>query len=182
MKTVKVSPNFEQAVSHLDEQLRGIRTGRASSGLVENITVDYYGTQTRLRDMASIATVGAQTIQIEPWDKSAVQNIVKAIEVSSLGLNPAVSGTIIRLNLPTLTEERRKELVKVVGKYLEEAKIAVRNVREKMLRDLKNKLDNKELSEDAHRNEKEDVQKEVDDTLKIIDEYGKEKEAELLSV
>lgn len=182
MKPIKISPNFEQAFSHFNEELRGIRTDRASSGLVENITVDYYGTQTRLRDMASITTPGSQTVQIEPWDKSAVASIVKAIEISSLGLNPAVSGTLIRLNLPNLSEERRKELVKVVGKYLEEAKIAVRNVREKMLRDLKNKLDNKELSEDMHRNEKEKVQKEVDDALKAIDEHGKEKEIELLSV
>jgi len=182
MKQIKVSPNFEQAVSHLCEELKGIRTGRASSGLVENITVDYYGTQTRLRDMASISTPGSQTIQIDPWDKSAVAGIVKAIETSSLGLNPSVSGTIIRLNLPTLSEERRKELVKVVGKYLEEAKIAVRNVREKILRDLKNKLDNKDLSEDMYRGEKEKVQEEVDDALKVIDEHGKEKEIELLSV
>jgi ribosome recycling factor len=182
MKPIKISQNFEPAVSHLSEELRGIRTGRASAGLVENITVDYYGTQTRLRDMASITIPGSQNIQIEPWDKNAVAGIVKAIETSSLGLNPVVSGTIIRLNLPTLSEERRKELVKVVGKYLEEAKIAVRNVREKMLRDLKNKLDNKELSEDMHRNEKEKVQREVDDALKAIDEHGKEKEIELLSV
>jgi len=182
MKQIKVSPSFEQAVSHLEEELRGIRTGRASSGLVENITVDYYGTQTRLREMASITIPSSQTIQIEPWDKGAVVGIVKAIEISSLGLNPNVSGTIIRLNLPTLSEERRKELVKVVGKYLEDAKIAVRNVREKLLRELKNKMDDKELSEDTHRNEKEKVQKEVEDALKAIDEHGKEKEIELLSV
>jgi ribosome recycling factor len=182
MKPNKVSPNFEQAVSHLTEELRGIRTGRASAGLVENITVDYYGTQTRLREMSSITTPGSQTIQIEPWDKSAVAGIIKAIETSSLGLNPSVSGTIIRLNLPNLSEERRKELVKIVGKYLEEAKIAVRNVREKILRDLKNKLENKELSEDMHRNEKDKIQKEVDEALHVIDEHGKEKEDELLSV
>lgn len=182
MKNLKLSPNFEPAVSHLAEQLRGIRTGRASTGLVEGITVDYYGTQTRLKDIASITTPGAQLIQIEPWDKNAVAGIVKAIEISSLGLNPTVAGSIIRLNLPNLTEERRKELVKVVGKYVEEAKIAVRNVREKLLREIKNQLDAKELSEDEHRSEKELIQNEVNDALKAIEEEGKEKETELLSV
>lgn len=182
MKQVKISPQFESAVNHLVEDLRGIRTSRASTGLVENIMVDYYGTQTRLRDIASLTIPSSQTVQIEPWDKSAVQAIVKAIEISSLGLNPAVSGTIIRLNMPPLTEERRKELTKVVGKDVEEAKIAVRNVREKMLRELKNKLDAKEMSEDAHRNEKEKLQKEVDEVLQVIGEHGKEKETELLSV
>lgn len=122
---LKISPSFESAVNHLQEELRGIRTGRASTGLVENITVEYYGTQTRIKDIASISTPGSQLIQIEPWDKSAVAGIVKAIETSTLGLNPAVSGTIIRLNLPQLTEERRKELVRVVGKHAEEAKIAI---------------------------------------------------------
>jgi ribosome recycling factor len=182
MKNIKLSPNFEPAVSHLVEQLRGIRTGRASTGLVEGVTVDYYGTQTRLKDIASITTPGAQLIQIEPWDKNAVSNVVKAIEISSLGLNPTVAGSIIRLNLPQLTEERRKELVKVVGKYVEEAKIAVRNVREKLLREIKNQLDAKELSEDEHRGEKETIQKEVNDALQVIDEEGKEKENELLTV
>jgi ribosome recycling factor len=182
MKTTKISPHFEPAVSHLTEQLRGIRTGRASTGLVEGISVDYYGTQTRLKDIASITTPGAQLIQIEPWDKNAVANVVKAIEISSLGLNPTVAGTIIRLNLPQLNEERRKELVKVVGKYVEEGKIAVRNVREKLLREIKNQLDAKELSEDMHRNEKDKIQQEVNDALQAIEEQGKEKEVELLAV
>ena len=182
MKSVKISPNFEPAVSHLAEELRGLRTGRASTGLVENINVDYYGTQTRLKDIASITTPGSQLIQIEPWDKNATVNIVKAIEVSSLGLNPAVSGTIIRLNLPSLNGERRKELVKVVGKHVEEAKIAVRNAREKLLREIKNQMDAKDLSEDEHHEEKERVQKEVDEALATIEEHGREKEEELLSV
>lgn len=182
MKNIKLSPNFEPAVAHLVEQLRGIRTGRASTGLVEGLSVDYYGTQTRLKDIASISTPGAQLIQIEPWDKNAVSNIVKAIEISSLGLNPTVAGSIIRLNLPQLTEERRRELVKVVGKYVEEAKIAVRNVREKLLREIKNQLDAKELSEDEHHGEKETIQSEVNEALRAIDEEGKEKENELLSV
>lgn len=179
---LKISPSFESAVNHLQEELRGIRTGRASTGLVENITVEYYGTQTRIKDIASISTPGSQLIQIEPWDKSAVAGIVKAIETSTLGLNPAVSGTIIRLNLPQLTEERRKELVRVVGKHAEEAKIAIRNVREKMLKEIKAMLDSKDLSEDEHRAEKEKIQKEVDDVLQIIDEFCREKEKELLSV
>lgn len=182
MKNIKVKPQFESAIIHLEEELKGLRTGRASSGLVDNIAVDYYGTQTRLRDMASINVVSVATIQIEPWDKSAVQNIVKAIEASSLGLNPAVSGTIIRLNIPPLTEERRKELAKAVGKYVEDAKIVTRNIREKHLKDLKNKLDDKEISEDEHKREKDFFQKDVDEALKAIEEMGREKESEILAV
>lgn len=182
MKPIKLSPQFEPAVEHLAEALRGIRTGRASTGLVENIMVDYYGTSTRLRDIASLTTPTPQMIQIEPWDKSAVQSISKAIEISALGLNPNISGTIIRLNLPPLTEERRKELVKVVGKEVEEAKIAIRNVREKNLKELKRLLDEKELSEDEHKKKRDDLQKEVDDALKAIEEHGTEKETELMSV
>jgi len=182
MKNIKVKPQFEPAIKHLEEELKGLRTGRASSGLVENLNVDYYGTQTRLRDMASINVVSAQTIQIEPWDKSAVQNIVKAIESSSLGLNPAVSGNIIRLNIPQLTEERRKELAKAVGKYIEDAKIVVRNIRERHLKDLKNKMESKEISEDQHKRERDVFQKDVDEALVMIDELGKEKEVEILAV
>lgn len=182
MKQIKLSPNFEPAVAHLAEELRGIRTGRASTGLVENLSVEYYGTQTRLKDIASISTPGAQMIQIEAWDKNATPNIVKAIETSSLGLNPSVAGSIIRLNLPTLSEERRKELVKVVGKYVEDGKIAVRNVREKLLREIKTQLDAGDLSEDEHKAEKELIQEEVNLALTAIDGYKEEKEAELLSV
>lgn len=182
MKQYKLAPHFEPAVNHLLEELRGLRTDRASTGLVENLQVDYYGTMTRLRDIATISTPGPQAIQIEPWDKNAASGIIKAIETSSLNLNPSVSGSIIRLNLPSLTEERRKELVKLVGKMSEEAKIAVRNVREKHLREFKNKLDKKIISEDEHKRERDKLQKEVDEVLAAINEHGKEKEEELMSV
>lgn len=181
MKRQEVSTLFEPSVDHLAETLRGIRTGRASTGLVEPILVEYYGTQTRLRDIASISTPDPRTVQIEPWDTSVISAIQKALEASSLGVMPTIAGTVIRLHLPPLTEERRRELVKLVGRHVEEARIAVRNSREKVLRELKKKHEDGDLSDDAHRGERDKLQKDVDDALRAIQEAGKEKEEELLS-
>lgn len=182
MKTPKLSSDFEPAVAHLEATLRGIRTGRASVGLVESLTAEYYGTPTRLRDMASLSLPDPRTIQIEPWDAAAVDLVEKALLASSLGVTPSKVGKVLRLHLPALTEDRRQELTKLVGKYVEDARIAVRNTREKLLRDLKHRHDDGELSDTAFELEKKQLQRQVDDTLAVIEEHGKEKEAELLGV
>jgi ribosome recycling factor len=182
MKPTKLAPLLEPPVKHLQETLRGIRSGRATVGLVEPILVDYYGTPTRLRDIASISTPGPRTVHIEPWDTAVVPAIEKALVASSLGVNPSVAGTVIHLNLPALSEERRKELVKLVGKHVEEARIAVRNTREKLLRELKKRHENKELSDDAFDREKEALQTSVDEALRAAEDSGREKGEELLRV
>jgi ribosome recycling factor len=175
-----VSPEFEPAIQHLREVLRGVRTGRASVGLVESVMVEQYGTSMRLRDMASLSTPDARTIQIEPWDKGAVAAVEKSLLMSSLGMTPTVAGTVIRLSIPLLTEERRKELVKLVKKQVEDARIAVRNLREKRLKEFKRKHEDDEWSDDELARQKAELQTAVDAVLEAIAEAGKEKEAEVL--
>lgn len=143
--------------------------------------MDAYGTPTRLRDMASLTIPDPRTIQIEPWDAATLGAIEKALSASSLGVTPSVTGKVIRLNLPPLTEERRRELLKLVGKYTEEARIAIRHTREKLLRELRKRHESKELSDTAHDHEKQELQKRVDDVLRLVQEIKAEKEAELLS-
>ena len=171
-----------KAVEALRRELATIRTGRASPGLVEQLRVDYYGTPTPLKQLASISVPEARLLTIQPWDKGTMDAIEKAIQRSDLGLNPSNDGTLIRLVIPPLTEERRKELARVVHKKVEEGRVAVRNVRRdahEMLRDL---LREKGISEDEEHRAQEQLQKVTDRFIAEADRVGQDKERELLEV
>ncbi|TSC73017.1 MAG: ribosome recycling factor [Parcubacteria group bacterium Gr01-1014_38] len=177
----EISAAFAPVLMHLDTVLQGLRTGRANPGLVEHIEVESYGTKMRIKELATVTVPDARTIHIQPWDKGHVPIIAKTIESSPLGVMPAVAGTVIRLSLPPLTEERRRELTRLVRKHLEEARVAIRNIREKQLKELKSRKDAKELSEDALERERKKLQEDVDAAITAIDNRGKEKEKELLA-
>ena len=171
-----------KAVDALRRDLVTVRTGRASPGLVEHLRVDYYGTPTPLNQIASISVPEPRLITIQPWDRQAIGPIEKAIQKSDLGLNPSNDGILVRLMLPQLTEQRRKELVKVVHKKVEDGRVAVRNVRRDCVDELRRRQKSKELSEDEERRLQEQLQKLTDKYIGEVDKLGKEKEAELLEV
>ena len=171
-----------RSVEVLQEDLMGIRTGRASPALVEKLQVEYYGTMTSLNQMASIAAPAPRLLVIRPWDPSALQDIERAILKSDLGLTPMNDGKLIRLNIPRLTEERRRELVKVVSRRVEEARVAIRNLRRDALQDLKDFEKEKMISEDDFFRGKEKVQELTDEFIEQIDEVGKRKEAEVMEI
>lgn len=171
-----------KAVDALQRELQTVRTGRASPALVERLQVDYYGTPTPVQNMAAIHTTDARTLSIQPWDKSALGDIEKAIQKSDLGLNPTNDGTVIRLVLPPLTEERRHDLVKVVHKKMEEQKTAVRNIRRDADKHLKDQEKKKEISGDELKRGEDRLQKLTDKYIDEIDKVGKAKEAEILEI
>jgi ribosome recycling factor len=170
------------ALHSLDEHLSTIRTGRANPALVEKLMVDYYGTATPLYQMATINVPEPMLITIKPFDKGSLHNIEKAIQTSDLGLNPNNDGTIIRLPLPPLTQERRKELVKVVHHRLEEAKVALRNIRRGAIDDLREYEKESLISEDESRKGQDDVQKLTDKYIEQVDSTGKRKEQDILAI
>ena len=159
-----------------------LRTGRASPGLVENIRVEYYGTPTPIDQLASISVPEARMLIIQPWDKTALPAIEKAIRKSELGLNPSSDGNVVRLVIPELTEERRKDLVKVVRKKVEEGRIAIRNVRREGLEKLRDMEKNKEISQDEHRRASTQLQKLTDSFIAEVENTGQGKEAQLMEV
>ena len=169
-----------KTITALENELKRVRTGRASVSLLDGIRVDYYGTQTPLNQMASLSVPESRLIVIQPWDVSAIKDIEKAILKSDLGLTPSSDGKLIRISIPPLTEERRKELVKVVSKMCEEHKIAARNIRRDSNELLKGFKKDGDLSEvDAFKGQ-DSVQKITDDFIAKIDEIYKEKEKEIL--
>ncbi len=171
-----------KAIDALRRDLSTVRTGRANPSLVESLRVDYYGTPTPLQQLASVGVPEARLLTIQPYDKGSLEAIEKAIQKSDLGLNPNNDGTIIRLVIPQLTEDRRKELVKVVHKKVEDGRVSIRNVRRdahEMLRDLRKA---KEISDDHEHDAQEDLQKITDKFVGQADQIGKEKEEELLEV
>ena len=170
-----------KAIDALRRELATVRSGRASPGLVEHLKVDYYGTPTPLNQLATITTPDARLIVIQPWDRAALGAVEKAILKSDLGLNPASDGTVIRLAIPPLTEDRRRELAKHVRKRVEEARVAVRNVRRDCHEHLRQTEHEHEISQDdLHRAEIE-LQKLTDEQIQEIDSIGEDKEAELLA-
>lgn len=173
---------MKNAVAVLEEDLMGMRTGRASTGLVERLNVEYYGTPTPLFQLATITVPEPQMIAIRPFDKGSLKVIEKAILASELGLTPSNDGTIIRLNIPPLTQERRMELQKLVNRRVEEARVAVRNVRRSAIDDLRELEKEKMISEDESKRAQEDVQKLTDKYIHEIEEAGKRKEAEIMEV
>jgi ribosome recycling factor len=170
------------AVQALEEDLAGIRTGRASPALVERLQVDYYGSPTPLVQLASIGVPEPRTLLIRPFDQSSLSDIEKAIQKSDLGLTPSNDGKNIRLNLPPLTEERRKELVRVVNHRVEEGRISVRNVRRDLIRDLREFEEEKMISEDERVRGEDELQKITDRYIEEINAVGDHKEKEILEV
>jgi ribosome recycling factor len=173
---------MKSAVAVLQRELDGIRTGRARPGLVEALKVDIYDSTLPLNQLATISVPEARLITIQPWDRQAIGAIEKAILKSDLGLNPANDGHIIRLAIPQLTEQRRKELAKVVHNKVEEGRVAVRNVRRHSVDELRALDKGKEISDDDEKRAADQLQKLTDRFVEEIDKLGKEKEAELLEV
>jgi ribosome recycling factor len=173
---------MKKSIETLRSSLEKIRTGRASPALLEQISVDYYGSRAPLTQVANVGVADARTLTVSPWDKGMVQAIEKAIMESGLGLNPVTSGQVIRVPLPALTEERRKELGKVVRKEGEEAKVAVRNVRRDALQHLKDALKKKEITEDEDKRAQDAMQKLTDRHIGDIDKMVGAKEQELLAI
>jgi len=171
-----------KAVEALQKELATIRTGRAHPGLVEHLRVDYYGAPTPLNQLATINVPEPRLLVIQPWDRQSLGAIEKAIHKADLGLNPINDGNVIRLAIPQLTEERRKELAKVVRKKVEEGRVAVRNVRRDCHDELRRLQKEKEISEDAQFRAQEDLQKLTDGFIEEVERVGEEKEAELLAV
>ncbi|GJQ52205.1 MAG: ribosome recycling factor [Anaerolineaceae bacterium] len=170
------------ALQALRDDLAAVRTGRASPGLVEKLAVDYYGTPTPLMQLASISVPEAHTITIKPFDASTIKAIEKAIQTSELGLNPNNDGKIIHLGLPPLTEERRRNLVKHIGHRLEEARIAIRNIRRDAQNDMRDFEKEKLISEDDLKRGEDDLQKLTDKHVEEVGTLGKTKETEIMEV
>ncbi|MSQ26476.1 MAG: ribosome recycling factor [Dehalococcoidia bacterium] len=173
---------MKKSVDALSADLAALRTGRASPALVEHIQVDYYGTMTPLKQLSAISVQEGKTIVIQPWDKGAMQGVEKAILKSNLGMTPRVDGAVLRLSLPPLTEERRKEMVKTVHKRVEEGKIAVRNNRRDGIESLRALEKDKKISQDDQKRAEARVQKLTDQYVEQSDKMGSAKEAELLEV
>ncbi len=173
---------MHKCVHALKVEFGKIRTGRAHAGLLEHVVVSYYGNNTPLNQVANISVENSRTLVVTPWDKGAVASVEKAIRESELGLNPATAGTVIRVPLPPLNEQRRKELIKVVRDEAEKGRVAVRNVRRESNNDVKEKLKAKEISEDDERRLETEIQKATDNTISEIDKILSAKEAEILEV
>jgi len=173
---------MEKTLDTLQRDLATVRTGRASPALVEHLKIDYYGTPTPLVQLATISTPEARLIVIQPWDRGSIGAVEKAILKSDLGLNPASDGTVIRLAIPQLTEERRRDIAKQVRKRTEDARVAVRNIRRDCHDQMRHLEHDHQISkDDLHRSENE-LQKLTDDHVKEIDKIGHEKEEEVLAV
>ncbi len=173
---------MSKSVDGLKNELTTLRTGRASTGLVDNLKVNYYGSDMPLNQVATVTVADARSITITPWEKAMVAAVEKAILASNLGFTPNTLGQVIRINLPPLTEERRKELIKHVYAECENAKISVRNIRRDAISSVKDLLKDKTISEDDARRGEDDIQKITDKSVKDIDDIGKTKEQELLAV
>ncbi|MDQ1233693.1 ribosome recycling factor [Paenibacillus sp. SORGH_AS306] len=172
---------MEKAIQALSRDLSTLRAGRASSSILDRVQVEYYGALTPLNQLANISTPDSRTLIIQPWDKSSLADIERAIMKSDLGLTPANDGNIVRLSIPALTEERRSELVKLTKKFGEESKVAVRNIRRDANEDIK-KLEKTDISEDESRRHQEDVQKLTDKFIAEVDNVLASKEKEIMEV
>lgn len=173
---------IDKAIKHLDLEYSKLQLWRANPIMVEGILVEQYGSMQPVQNMASVTNLDAQTLSIKPWDKSAIHPIAKAITESWLWLNPQTMADSVMIKVPPLTEERRKELVKVAKTMSEDAKVSVRNVRQEVLKDIKKAEDNKEISEDIRKNYENDLQKIIDDANKKIEEHLKQKETDIMKI
>ncbi|MGB5455160.1 MAG: ribosome recycling factor [Gammaproteobacteria bacterium] len=173
---------MSKSVDSLHTEFAKIRTGRAHPSLLDQIHIDYYGANTPIKQVANVSVEDSRTLVVTPWEKDMVTKVEKAIMGSDLGLNPATAGTVIRIPMPPLTEERRKELVKVVRQEAEHARVAIRNIRRDANGDFKDLLKEKEISEDEERKAEERIQKLTDSFVGKIDKVLADKEAELMEV
>ena len=178
----QLKTRMEKAVEDFRKEMASVRTGRASVHMLDGITVDYYGTQTPLNQMGNVSAPEPQMITVQPWDVSQLSVIEKAIRSSDLGLNPMNDGKLIRVPVPVLTEERRKDLVKHLHKVLEEHRTAIRNIRRDGNDGIKKAMKDKKITEDEERRALEELQKLTDDEIKKMEEMSKTKEKEVMSV
>jgi ribosome recycling factor len=173
---------MDKSVAALRQELTKMRTGRAHTSLLDQITVDYYGTQTPLNQVANVNVEDSRTLTVSPWEKSMIQAVEKAILTADLGLNPAAAGTIIRVPLPPLTEERRKDMIKLVRHEAEGGRIAIRNIRRDAISDLKDLLKEKMIGQDDEHRAHDEIQTITDKHIGSIDETLAQKESELLEI
>ncbi len=176
------SRRMEKSLEHLEEEFGAVRAGRANPKVLDRITVEYYGSETALNGVATISSPDARTLVIQPWDASLLKEIQKAIQSSELGINPQNDGRVIRLVFPQLTEDRRKELVKQIKKYAEEAKVAMRNIRRDGMDYVKKLKKNSEITEDDQKKAEKDLQDILDKYIKKADEATAAKEKELMAI
>ncbi len=173
---------MDKALDHLEEEFGAVRAGRANPKVLDRITVEYYGSETPLNGVATISSPDARTLVIQPWDTKLLKDIQKAIQVSDLGINPQNDGRIIRLTFPMLTEDRRKELVKQIKKYAEDAKVAMRNIRRDGMDYVKKLKKNSEITEDDQKKAEKDLQDLLDKMIKKVDVATAAKEKELMAL
>ncbi len=178
----ELKQRMEKTLDSFDEKLSEVRAGRANPAILNRVKVEYYGTPTPINQVAGISVPEARTIVISPWDKSILGEIEKAILASDIGLNPNNDGSVIRLNFPDLTEERRKELVKEVKKLAEDSKVAIRSIRRDGMDEAKAMQKNNELTEDEEQAREKEIQKLTDDYINQIDKMLEEKEKEIMTV
>ena len=182
MKLTDVEARMQKAVEATQHNFNSVRTGRANASLLDRITVEYYGAETNLKSLANISSPDSTTLQIQPFDRSTMRAIEKAISESDIGLTPNNDGSSIRLNIPPLTTDRRKELVKMVSKLAEEGKVAIRNIRRDAIDSLRKLEKSKEISEDDSKSQQEQVDKLTEKFVKSIDKVTTEKEKEILTI
>jgi ribosome recycling factor len=173
---------MDKSIEATHHEFNSIRTGRASPALLDRITIDYYGTQTPLKSLASISAPEPRLLVVQPFDPGAIRNIERAVQESDLGLTPSNDGKVVRLPIPALTEERRKDLVKIVRRVAEDGKVAIRNVRRDVMQHLKELVVNGDVGDDEERRAEQQVQKITDEHTKSIDDLLKVKEAEIMEV
>jgi ribosome recycling factor len=173
---------MDRSIEATHNEFNSIRTGRASPALLDRITIDYYGTATPLKSLASISAPEPRLLVVQPFDPSSIKNIERAVQESDLGLTPSNDGKVVRLPIPQLTEERRKDLVKVVRRVAEDGKVAIRNVRRDVMQHLKELVVNGDVGDDEERRAEQQVQKITDEHTKSIDDLLKVKEAEIMEV
>ncbi len=182
MSLENMDTEVQKVIDRLQDNFSEVRAGRANPAILNRVTVDYYGTPTPINQVASVSVPEGRLIVIQPWDKSLLSAITKAIEKADIGINPMNDGQLIRLSFPELTEERRKELVKDIRKTAEEAKVAVRNVRRDEMDEAKASLKSNKISEDEERSLEEKIQKTTDNFIAKIDEISTKKEKEIMSI
>jgi len=182
MKLSDVESKMKKAIDATQQSFNSLRTGRANASILDRVMVDYYGMETPLKSLANISTPDATTITIQPYDKGSLEQIEKAISMSDVGLTPNNDGEIVRLNIPPLTSERRQELVKIAGKYAEEGRVSIRNIRRDAIEEVRKAEKNHELSEDEAHDIQEKIQKLTDKYVTKVDELLKAKEGDIATV
>jgi len=182
MKLSDVESKMKKAIDATQQSFNSLRTGRANASILDRVMVDYYGMETPLKSLANISTPDATTITIQPYDKGSLEQIEKAISMSDVGLTPNNDGEIVRLNIPPLTSERRQELVKIAGKYAEEGRVSIRNIRRDAIEEVRKAEKNHELSEDQAHDVQEKIQKLTDKYVNKVDELLKAKEEDIATV